>query len=161
MRNQFHKREEEFARPGASLRAFRDLLPNARVFGADLDANVLFREERIETAWVNQLEPTTVEALYGRFGSEPFDLFIDDGLHAVAPNLVTLNFALRHVRPGGFIVIEDITVDLTRPGGPWTLIDSIISRDPSLERVMVRCGRTGRGTRLYVVHKSCTSAYVS
>ncbi len=37
-------------RPGASLRAFRDFLPNARIFGADVDCRVLFAEERIRTS---------------------------------------------------------------------------------------------------------------
>jgi hypothetical protein len=106
------------ASPGASLRAFRDMLPDARVFGADLDRTILFSEDRIETTFVDQLKPATLETLYATFGSRPFDLVVDDGLHGLASNLVTLNFALRHVNAGGFIVIEDVSAKLTVIDGP-------------------------------------------
>lgn len=36
-------------KPGASLRAFRDYCPEAKVFGADFDTSVLFTEDRIQT----------------------------------------------------------------------------------------------------------------
>src|SRR5437868_3571150 len=34
-------------RPGSSLRAFRDFLPTAKIFGADVDRRILFSEDRI------------------------------------------------------------------------------------------------------------------
>src|SRR5262249_35300312 len=37
----------KYGKPGASLRAFKDYLPNAKIFGADIDRNILFQEERI------------------------------------------------------------------------------------------------------------------
>ena len=142
-----------YARPGASHRAWRDFLPNASVFGADLDRKALFSEERIDTEEVNQLVPESVDKLYTRFGAQPFDLFIDDGLHSIAANMVTLNFALRHVRLGGYIVIEDVPLPLSLPRGPWDLVDRALSGNPALERAMIGCGRTGNGARMYVVHK--------
>jgi hypothetical protein len=33
---------------GTSVRAFRDYLPTAQIFGADLDAEILFSDERIQ-----------------------------------------------------------------------------------------------------------------
>ena len=55
--------------PGSSLRAFRDYLPNAEVHGADIDASVLFSEARIRTAWVDQLNFTSLHALHRTFGA--------------------------------------------------------------------------------------------
>jgi hypothetical protein len=36
-------------RPGASLRAWRELFPRALVYGADIDRDILFEEDRIKT----------------------------------------------------------------------------------------------------------------
>jgi hypothetical protein len=57
-------------KPGASLRAFRDFLPNA--VGRD------------------------------------FDLVIDDGLHSPNANIAVLSFGLSRLKPGGWLVVEDI-----------------------------------------------------
>ena len=40
--------------------------------------------------------------------SQLFDVVIDDGMHSIGASLNTLYFGLRHVRPGGFVVVEDI-----------------------------------------------------
>lgn len=94
-------------RPGASLRAFRDFAPNAQVFGADVDTRILFEEERIRTCYVDQTDLATFEALGQMAGSE-CDLIIDDGLHAPHANLAVLLFAMGRLRPGGWVIIEDI-----------------------------------------------------
>lgn len=68
-------------KPGASLRAFRDWAPNARIYGADVDRRVLFEDERIQTFWVDQTNQTSLHCLAGEMGEKRFDLIIDDGLH--------------------------------------------------------------------------------
>jgi hypothetical protein len=93
---------------GASLRGFREFLPNAMIYGADIDRDILFCEDRIKTFYVDQTEHTTLDDLSSKIGNE-FDLIIDDGLHAPHANLATLSFALNKVRIGGWIVIEDIS----------------------------------------------------
>ena len=94
--------------PGASLRAFRDALPTSRIFGADIDESILFQEERIKTAWVDQMDAASYDKMRVRFATDRFDLIIDDGLHAVTANINTLIFALRHLNEGGYFVAEDI-----------------------------------------------------
>jgi cephalosporin hydroxylase len=94
-------------RPGASLRAFRDFLPNARIFGADIDKRILFREERIETFFIDQTDLDTISAL-GKELQMEFDLIIDDGLHSPNANLATMIFGLPKLRRGGYLIVEDI-----------------------------------------------------
>jgi hypothetical protein len=94
-------------RPGASLRAFRDHLPRAQVFGADIDRRILFAEDRIKTFFVDQTQPATVAALAAQLPAE-LDLIIDDGLHAPNANIAVLTMALSKVKVGGWVVIEDI-----------------------------------------------------
>lgn len=142
-------------RPGASLRAFRDVLEGARVYGADVDPGILFSEPRIRTTWVDQLEPASFVALHRTFGERAYDLVIDDGLHSVGANLNTLVFGLRHLRAGGFMVVEDIGPSyLPEILRAWHSIGNLLRRDPLIETCMVRTGRTGRGVvKMFVVHK--------
>jgi hypothetical protein len=92
------------ARPGASLRAWRDYLPKSSIFGADVDRRVLFTEDRIQTFYVDQTQSHTFDAM----GMPTLDMIIDDGLHSPHANFVTLAWALGKVRAGGWVVIEDI-----------------------------------------------------
>ncbi len=94
-------------KPGASVRAFRDFLPNAHIYGADFDKRILFKEERISTYFVDQTSPETFDALAENLPNA-FDLIIDDGLHSPVANIATLTFALPRLRIGGWMIIEDV-----------------------------------------------------
>ena len=97
-------------KPGASIRAFREFLKNAQIYGADIDKTILFNEERIETFFVDQTDPTSFDKLEA---SMPFDLDlgIDDGLHSPDANIATLKFGINRIKIGGWVVIEDIGSD--------------------------------------------------
>jgi hypothetical protein len=97
-------------KPGASLRAFRDYLPGARVYGADVDREILFNEERIATFFVDQTDLDTFSAL-GEAVPAEFDLIIDDGLHSPNANLATLAFGLDRLKVNGYFLVEDISPD--------------------------------------------------
>jgi len=92
------------ARPGASLRAWRDYLPNSSIFGADVDRRVLFAEDRIQTYFVDQTRPSTFDDMM----MPTLDMVVDDGLHSPHANFATLAWALGKVRVGGWVCIEDI-----------------------------------------------------
>lgn len=94
--------------PGASVRAFRDFLPNAQIYGADIDKRILFSEERIQTFFVDQTSQASLKELGQKIPGK-FDLIIDDGLHAAHANLATMLFALPRLRKGGWFVVEDIS----------------------------------------------------
>jgi hypothetical protein len=94
-------------KPGASLRAFRDYLAQAKIYGADIDRRILFAEDRIQTFFVDQTAPDSFVALSKQVPCE-LDLIIDDGLHSPNANLETLRFALSRIKRGGWAVIEDI-----------------------------------------------------
>tara|TARA_Y100001933_G_scaffold150241_1_gene148712 strand:+ start:311 stop:1174 length:864 start_codon:yes stop_codon:yes gene_type:complete len=96
-------------KPGASLRAFRDFCPNAQIYGADIDERILFTEERIKTFDLDQTKLNTFNNLSKLIGYD-FDLIIDDGLHEPLANINSLNFALKHIKKNGWIVIEDIYI---------------------------------------------------
>jgi hypothetical protein len=93
-------------RPGASLRAFARVRPSARLFGADVDRGALFSTAQIKTFWVDQTDAATVRILASSLPE--LDLVIDDGLHSPDANLAIVWLALARLRPGGWLVIEDI-----------------------------------------------------
>jgi len=97
------------ARPGASLRGWREWFPHARIYGADIDKAVLFKESRIKTFYCDQLDADVIESVWAnpelRNG---VDLIIDDGLHTFEGNTSFLRASLEKLRPEGYYFIEDI-----------------------------------------------------
>lgn len=128
---------------GGSNRAFRDFSDGSvgkrgQIYGADIDKAIIYDEERIRRAWVDQLQNSTFYGMMGQLGlnggpnpmtkqypqqsstlknsnsissqreNRVLDLIIDDGLHSLSSELNVLLFGLRHIRKNGWIVIEDI-----------------------------------------------------
>jgi hypothetical protein len=123
-------------KPGASLRAFRSYCPNARIFGADIDQDILFSEEKIQTFFVDQLDSNTFNYLARQLPSS-LDLIIDDGLHSIDANMRTMTFALPLLKVGGWLVIEDIgdnSLEL------WRLIAGLLPSDYSSTLVLAKNG---------------------
>jgi SAM-dependent methyltransferase len=99
-----------FGAPGASLRGWVQLFPHALVYGADIDRGILFKEDRINTFYCDQLDRSSIHQLW----SEPdlrdgMDIIIEDGLHTFEANLSFLENSLEHLRPNGIYVTEDIS----------------------------------------------------
>lgn len=95
--------------PGSSLRAFREILPNALIYGADIDKRILFTESRIKTYFVDQTDLKSFDLIDKEIDS--IDIFIDDGLHSPNANIASLIFAIEKISLGGWIIIEDISFD--------------------------------------------------
>lgn len=91
----------------ASLKAFREWAPHARLYGMDVEKRLLFQEERIHTYWADQFDEATISEAAKNI-KEPLDLIIDDGLHRPWTNLNTLHALLPLLKDGGHYVIEDI-----------------------------------------------------
>lgn len=95
--------------PGASLRGWRELFPNATVFGADIDRDILFEENCIRTFYCDQLDSIVIRDLWSQRALQGgMDIIIDDGLHTFEGNSSFLEGSLKHLRPGGIYVVEDI-----------------------------------------------------
>ena len=96
-------------RPGASLRAWRTYFPRARVFGADIDKKILFKEDRIETFFCDMTQPEVIAAMWKEPAlSDPFDFMVDDGLHVFEAQVTLLEHSLHKLAKGGVYVVEDV-----------------------------------------------------
>ena len=98
-----------FGAPGASLRGWRELLPNAQIYGADIDRRILFQEDRIKTFHCDQLDKSSVQELWSHPELQNgADIIIEDGLHTYEANVAFLRESLDYLRPGGIYITEDI-----------------------------------------------------
>jgi hypothetical protein len=95
-------------KPGASLRAWRDYFVNSVVYGADIDKNILFEEDRIKTFYVDQTDLSSIENLWRNVQQNNFDLIIDDGLHTYKAASTFFESSFNNLKKGGIYIIEDV-----------------------------------------------------
>ena len=109
---------------GASIRAFKELFPNAHVVAADIDVDLKdkLKEESIELNFVDQMNETTVKDLFESIDYE-LDLIIDDGLHLESSNLLVLKYGLNKLSIGGCMVIEDIGHSALKT---WLIVSNLL-----------------------------------
>ena len=99
----------EDGKPGASLRVWKEYFSNAEIYGADIDKNVLFFENRIKTYHVDQLDEKKIREMWSQINKKEFDLIIDDGLHSYdAAKTLFLN-SIDKLKKGGIYIIEDVS----------------------------------------------------
>lgn len=102
-------------KPGASLRVWRDFFPNAMIYGADIDRDVLFEENRIKTYYIDQLNPDAIRSFWQSIGASNFDLMVDDGLHTFEAGSTLFQHSIDRLAPNGIYIIEDVKpLDLLR-----------------------------------------------
>jgi len=134
-----------YGAPGASLRGWRELFPNARVYGADVDRSILFEEDRIKTFYCNQLDQSSIRDLWSNPGlNEGADILIEDGLHTFEGNISFLEGSLRHLRPGGIYVTEDIMLNDVEAW--YDRLESVYAKqNPTYEFAFAVIARDGSG----------------
>ncbi len=96
-------------KPGASLRVWRDFFPNAMIYGADIDRDILFHENRIKTFYIDQLDPIAIENFWRTVDVDVFDLMIDDGLHTFEAGSTLFLHSIDRLAPTGIYIIEDVS----------------------------------------------------
>lgn len=97
-------------RPGASLRVWRDFFPQAQIIGVDIDAGVLFEEERIKTYQCDQTSADSIASFVERAQVQPtsMDIIIDDGLHEFAAGVSFFENTIDYLTDDGLYIIEDV-----------------------------------------------------
>ena len=96
-------------KPGASLRVWKDYFPNATIYGADIDKDVLFEEPRIKTYYVDQLDPQSIGNMWRDIGVKDFDFIVDDGLHTFEAGSTLFSNSISMLAEDGVYVIEDVS----------------------------------------------------
>ena len=95
--------------PGASLYGWKEFFPLAQIVGADIDKNILFQTDRIQTFYCDQTKPDTIKTMWEEPAlQEPFDIIIEDGLHTFEANVCFFENSIHQLKSNGYYIIEDI-----------------------------------------------------
>jgi hypothetical protein len=96
-------------RPGASLYGWSEFFPNAKIFGADIDKNILFNTPRIRTFFCDQTNPDIIKNMWKSPDlQDNFDIIIEDGLHTFPANVCFFENSIHKLNTKGYYIIEDI-----------------------------------------------------
>jgi hypothetical protein len=96
---------------GGSLKMWQAYFPQARIFAADILPKSEFDNARVKTLVADQANRDQLQAAIDTSGSD-IHILIDDGGHTMEQQQVSLGFLFKHVRPGGYYVIEDVHTSL-------------------------------------------------
>jgi len=127
--------------PGGSLRAWRDFFKNGRIVGVDVQPDTQFEEERIQTFICNTVDPVSVDELFGKLDGRQFDVILDDGAHFDEYQVTTLRNFFKHVKPGGYYIIEDLNPGCRILTSFYPQVEEIVG-DALMYFASVRVGHT-------------------
>jgi len=117
--------------PGASLRAFRDFLPSMHILGADIDKEILFDEERIQTFYLDQKKYRSFNPVLNQIkikGSGGVDFVVIDGLHQPLTDLISVRALLPYLKIGAKLYVEDVIPNPTNDF-VWKLAKRIFNEE--------------------------------
>lgn len=92
---------------GASLLMWRDFFPNAQIYGVDIDETAMFEADRIKTLLYDTTEKQNIDSIISQTGSD-IDVFIDDGNHFLANQLLLCRNVMPYLPKDVFYSIEDV-----------------------------------------------------
>jgi SAM-dependent methyltransferase len=96
-------------RPGASLFGWSEFFPNSYIFGADIDADILFNTNKIKTFYCDQTNPEIIKKMWiDPALQDNFDIIVEDGLHTFTANVCFFENSIHKLKPTGYFIIEDI-----------------------------------------------------
>lgn len=115
---------------GGSLVVWGEYFSKATVFGIDMytltELRTLLRDQgvkedflpsvpesdRLKTFVADQANRDQLKAFISKYGGD-FDIVLDDGGHKMDQQQVSFAFFFRHIKAGGYYVIEDVHTSLT------------------------------------------------
>ena len=98
-------------KPGASLRLWLEYFPFCEIYAGDIDPQALISEDRIQSFQIDQTDPESIQNYWKQIPNIEFDLMVDDGLHNVNAGMTLLTNSINKLAPGGFYIIEDVSVN--------------------------------------------------
>lgn len=115
--------------PGASLRSWGEYLKNSQIYGIDVFDFTDVESENVKTFICDQTSREGLGKLMDSIGSE-FDVIIDDGAHGMLEHQISLGTLFKHVKSGGYYIIEDLQTCNQYPyikDGEYSTIDILNS----------------------------------
>jgi len=92
---------------GGSIKLWEDYFPTANIYGLDLDLRRNKFTPRTHRVHILQAD-AYLPSIIGKFEPESFDAVIDDGWHTLDSMCLFAALYINTVRPGGYLIIEDL-----------------------------------------------------
>jgi len=96
---------------GASLKMWKDYFPKATIYGIDIKDKSRLNSKTIKTFVADQADRRKLQDFLDASGSG-FDIILDDGGHSMEQQQVSMGYLFRHLKGGGFYIIEDVHTSL-------------------------------------------------
>ena len=120
---------------GASLKVWKEYFKKAQIYGGDINKDILFKEDRIKTYYVDQLDTRSIKEMWKKIKIKNFNIIIDDGLHTAEAIINCFANSFEKLKNNGVYIIEDVK--------PLDINDIMINlKDYSPELVTLRRNNT-------------------
>ena len=93
---------------GSSLKAWKELFPNANIIGLENNIERFFTETRIQSMYLDQSVSKTFEDFKSVMRGTEFCFIVDDGCHYLQETKDTFKQLLPLLKLNGWYVVEDI-----------------------------------------------------
>lgn len=97
-----------------SMLCWREFFPNAKLFGFEWFDSRLEKaiNDGIDCTYIKMdvTNPSSIEKGLTNVNNQ-FDILIDDSTHVFEDQIKFINVAYKYVKPGGFLIIEDIFIN--------------------------------------------------
>ena len=93
-----------------SMKCWREYFPNATLYGYEYSEMRLQKalSDKLSNAVYSKMDVKDVESIQEGLQSTMFDIIIEDSTHEFNDQIRFANIAYKHIKPGGFLIIEDI-----------------------------------------------------
>jgi hypothetical protein len=91
---------------GASIRAWRDIFPTAKIIGIDIDPAIAAANKDLAIYVGDQLDKVFLDRVIAEIGMP--DIIIDDGGHRRSQQIGSFSHLWQYLKSGGIYVIEDL-----------------------------------------------------
>lgn len=93
-----------------SMKCWREYFPNATLYGYEYSEMRLQKavSDRLSNSHYSKMDVKDVTSIQSGLQSMMFDILIEDSTHEFDDQMRFANIAYKHVKPGGFLIIEDI-----------------------------------------------------
>jgi hypothetical protein len=103
--------------PLSSLFALQEIFESNNIEGADIDRS-LQNQSNFKIHHLDQFNTESLREVVSNLKVR-YDLIIDDGVHDISANYLTLKHFIKLLKPGGKYVIEDVSLNLIQS---WRLL---------------------------------------
>jgi hypothetical protein len=93
---------------GASIAAFREYFPKARIYGIDIDPYCKQFDNPSKNIFIEIMSQTDEPAINGFLKDTKFDIILDDASHVNKFTIASYNILNHRVKSNGLYIIEDL-----------------------------------------------------